>query len=95
MPISIIAGNWKMNTTVQEARDLVSAMKNPLEATEGVEAVVCPPYVSLLAVHELLKDTSVTVGAQNMHHEDSGAFTGEISPAMLVGLCRTLSGFLR
>lgn len=88
MPISMIAGNWKMNSTVQEAHDLVLAMKGPLEATKGVEAVVCPPYVWLLAVYELLKDTSVAVGAQNMHHEDGGAFTGEISPAMLVGLCQ-------
>ena len=79
-----------MNTTVQEARDLVSAMKEPLEVVESVEAVVCPPYVSLEAVHELLRDSSVTVGAQNMHYEDSGAFTGEISASMLVGLCQSV-----
>ena len=88
MPICIIAGNWKMNTTLEEARDLVYAMAARLDAINAVERVVCPPYVSLAAVAELLKDTSVAVGAQNMHHESSGAFTGEISAAMLQGLCQ-------
>lgn len=87
MPISIIAGNWKMNTSIAEARKLVSDMKGPLEATEGVEKVVCPPYMSLEAVSEALRASSVKVGAQNLYPADSGAFTGEVSPGMLSGLC--------
>lgn len=77
-----------MNTTVREATDLVRAMAEPLDALDAVERVVCPPYVSLSAVAELLKDTSVAVGAQNMHHQGSGAFTGEIAVGMLQGLCQ-------
>ena len=88
MPICIIAGNWKMNTTLQEATELVAAMAGPLGRHSAVERVVCPPYVSLAVVADLLKDTSVAVGAQNMHYEASGAFTGEISPTMLQGLCQ-------
>ena len=88
MPICIIAGNWKMNTTLQEAIDLVNAMADPLGALDAVERVVCPPFLSLSAVAEILKETSVAVGAQNMHHESGGAFTGEISPVMLQGLCQ-------
>ena len=84
----IIAGNWKMNTSVQEASELVVAMKPGLEAIEGVRAVVCPPFVALTAVAESLKGSSIAVGAQNMHYEDSGAYTGEISPAMLSGICQ-------
>lgn len=87
MPISIIAGNWKMNTSVAEALKLVSDMKGPLDATEGVQKVVCPPYISLMAVSEALRASSVRVGAQNLHPADNGAFTGEVSPGMLSGLC--------
>ena len=88
MAICIIAGNWKMNTTIQEAAELVSAMAAPLDSHSAVERVVCPPYLSLSTVADLLKDTSVAVGAQNMHYEASGAFTGEVSPSMLQGLCQ-------
>ena len=88
MPISIIAGNWKMNTTLEEARDLAATMRPGLDAIEGVEKVVCPPFISLTAVGEALSGSSVSLGAQNMHHEDQGAYTGEVSPAMLAALCR-------
>lgn len=83
----IIAGNWKMNTTVSEARTLVEAMKPGLEAIAGVEKVVCPPFVSLLAVRDVLAGSSIAVGAQNMYFEESGAYTGEVSPTMLTDLC--------
>jgi triosephosphate isomerase len=87
MRIPIIAGNWKMNTTVAEASELVTAMKKKLNRTTGIEKVLCPPYVSLTAVHELIKGTSIKLGAQNMYFERSGAYTGEVSPVMLSGLC--------
>ena len=88
MPIVTVAGNWKMNTTVPEARVLVTAMRDRLEAVEGMAKVLCPPFVSLSPVAEMLRESSVHVGAQNMHHEEKGAYTGEMSPAMLAGLCR-------
>ena len=88
MPICIIAGNWKMNTTLPEARELVSSMKERLESSESVERVLCPPSISLDAISGLLEGSSVTLGAQNMHSEDSGAYTGEISPSMLKGICQ-------
>ena len=88
MPTSIIAGNWKMNTTLQEAKALVAAMKPRLEAVGGVQKVLCPPFVSLAAVAEMLRGSSIRVGAQNMHHEDKGAYTGEVSPLMLADLCQ-------
>ncbi|MFC1993797.1 triose-phosphate isomerase [Chloroflexota bacterium] len=87
MRIPIIAGNWKMNTTVDEAVSLVAAMKGKLDQITGVEKVLCPPFISLIAVREMIKETSIRLGAQNMHFESDGAYTGEISPLMLVGLC--------
>jgi triosephosphate isomerase len=83
----LIAGNWKMNTTLEEAKDLVRAILNELDGTDSVEKVLCPPFVSLAAIKELLKGTSVKLGAQNMYFEDKGAYTGEISPIMLTDLC--------
>jgi len=87
MRVPIIAGNWKMNTTVSEAVKLVGEMKSLLDPINNVEKVVCPPFVSLTAVKETLKGSSVKLGAQNMYFEEKGAFTGEISPLMLAGLC--------
>lgn len=87
MRIPIIAGNWKMNTNVGEANDLVSVMKKRLNRISKVEKVLCPPFVSLITVKESIKGTSIKLGAQNMHYENAGAFTGEISPIMLQGLC--------
>ncbi len=85
---SIIAGNWKMNTTVQQARELVAEMKPGLESVDGVGQVVCPPFISLTAVAELLEGSRIGLGAQDMYHEPSGAYTGEISPTMLADLCQ-------
>jgi triosephosphate isomerase len=88
MPISIVAGNWKMNTTILEAAALASSMVGDLDGIDGVEAVICPPFVSLAVVAEVLRGSSVALGAQNMHHEVSGAFTGEVSPLMLATICQ-------
>jgi len=88
MRIPIIAGNWKMNTTVSEAIELVSKMRTGLDKISGVEKVICPPFVSLAAVKELIKGSSIKLGAQNLYFEEKGAYTGEISPLMLAGLCQ-------
>ena len=84
----IIAGNWKMNKTTEEAVHLVREMRNALAAVRGVDVVLIPPFVCLPAVGELLGPTSLGLGAQNMHWEDQGAFTGEISPLMIKSLCQ-------
>ena len=88
MPTTIIAGNWKMNTTRQEALALVEQMRDALDAESAVTSLLCPPFVHLESVAEALRGTSVALGAQNMHPESSGAFTGEVSPDMLGGLCQ-------
>lgn len=78
----IIAGNWKMNKTVSESIDLINEIKN-IELSKDVEPVVIVPFTSAYTVKELLKNTNIKVGVQNMYFEESGAFTGEISPIML------------
>ena len=84
----IVAGNWKMNKTVSEAADLTRALVADLQNIPTVERVLCPPFVALTAVGAVLANTGIELGAQNMHWEKSGAYTGEISPAMLVGMCQ-------
>lgn len=88
MRMPLIAGNWKMNTTLAEALALVSSMRDRLDGIKGVQKVICPPFISLAAVRELLKGSTIELGAQNMHFEDKGAYTGEVSPLMLSALCR-------
>jgi triosephosphate isomerase len=77
-----------MFKTVAEARHLVSELVPGLQSISGVEKVLCPPFTSLLAVNALLEGTDIGLGAQNMHWEDSGAYTGEVSPVMLAELCK-------
>ncbi len=88
MRTPIIAGNWKMHKTIEEAEALVREMRPALDEVEGVEVVLCPPFVALAAVAELIASSPIKLGAQNMHWEEKGAFTGEISPLMLKGLCQ-------
>jgi triosephosphate isomerase len=88
MSVPLIAGNWKMNTTVVEAQELVRTMKNELEKLTGVESVICPPFVSLAAARELLEGSTVKIGAQNLFFEEKGAYTGEVSPLMVAELCQ-------
>jgi triosephosphate isomerase len=76
----IIAGNWKMNTTADQAVELADDRLDDLDAIEGVEIVLCPPFVSLVPLWEMLSETTVGLGAQNMYWEEKGAYTGEISP---------------
>lgn len=88
MRTPMVAGNWKMNMTVEGARSLVFAMLAPLREIHGVEKVLCPPFPALQAVQALLEGSDIGLGAQNMHWEEKGAFTGEVSPAMVGELCR-------
>ena len=78
-----IAGNWKMNKTPAEAREMVENLKELVADVEGVDMAVCPPAVDLDVIQDVLADSEISLGAQNMHWESSGAFTGEISAAML------------
>ena len=87
MVTPLVAGNWKMNTTVAEAAALARDLRGPLGGIDGVARLVCPPFVSLSAVADALAGSPVWVGAQNMHHEPKGAFTGEVSGTMLQGIC--------
>jgi triosephosphate isomerase len=83
----IVAGNWKMHTTPAEAGELARTIASRTREA-GVIRVICPPYVGLAAVRDALAETDpdVAVGAQNVHHELAGAYTGEIAAPMLVGL---------
>ncbi len=87
MRIPLVAGNWKMNKTVAEARDLVFKMAMQLREIRGVEKVLCPPFPALVAVSSLLVGTDIGLGAQNMHWEAKGAFTGEVAPNMVKEFC--------
>ena len=78
----IIAGNWKMNKTPSEAVELITQLK-PLVKDAEAEVVVCPPFVGLAAAAQALEGSNIALGAQNMHFEEKGAFTGEIAPNML------------
>ncbi|MFC2026603.1 triose-phosphate isomerase [Chloroflexota bacterium] len=88
MRTPLIAANWKMNTTVGEAIELVHKMLGALDEIGNIEKVVCPPFISLVTVAEMLRGSSIKLGAQNVYFEDRGAYTGEISPSMLAGLCQ-------
>jgi triosephosphate isomerase len=82
----MIAGNWKMNKTPAEAFDFVNELKETLAAYEHIERVVCPPYVAITGVAGALRGSGIYVGAQDVHHEASGAFTSSVSAPMLKGL---------
>jgi triosephosphate isomerase (TIM) len=79
----IIAGNWKMNKTVEESVDMVKNLLPLVQDIDDVDIVVCPTFTALYPVSEIIKGSSIKLGAQNMSNEDSGAFTGEISADML------------
>ncbi len=78
----IIAGNWKMNKNHNEAVELINTLKSGID-TDKSDVVVCVPFVDLASVSEAIKGTNINLGAQNMHFEESGAYTGEIAPSML------------
>ncbi len=80
---TIIAGNWKLNKTSLEAIDFVTILKRQLYDVSDVDIVVCPPFTALGDVSELLIESNIALGAQNLYWEDSGAFTGEVSAPMI------------
>ncbi len=87
MPTPLIAGNWKMNTDLAEAAALAAGIRDAASRISGVEILLCPPFISLAAVRDAIAGSPIKLGAQNMHHQPSGAFTGEIAPTMMQGLC--------
>ena len=84
----LVAGNWKMNKTVEQATLLVASMLPGLQAIRTVDRVICPPYTSLMTLSGMLTGTDIGLGAQNIHWETSGAFTGELSPQMIKEFCQ-------
>lgn len=83
----IVAGNWKMNYGPTEAHNFVTGIFDDLDSVTGAECVLCPPAISIAAVHAVTQRSRIRLGAQNMYFAEKGAFTGEISPLMLHGLC--------
>ena len=79
----IIAGNWKLNKTSLEAIDLVNALKRELVDVQTVDIVICPPFTALSEVNDVLNESNIALGAQDVYWDDSGAFTGEVSAPML------------
>src|SRR5207302_9551302 len=84
----LVVGNWKMNTNLAEARALASSIASRLADVGGVEVVVCPPFPWLTEVAGVLHESKIAMGAQNVHTEAGGAYTGEVSSRMLAGLCQ-------
>jgi triosephosphate isomerase len=82
----IIAGNWKMNKTGEETAELIGALRPLVADVKDVDIVVCPPFVNIASASQALAGSNIKLGAQNMHYEESGAYTGEVAPAMLVAL---------
>jgi triosephosphate isomerase len=82
----LLAGNWKMHTTAQEAQELAFAVVQAAKKVSGRDIMIAPPYTALAAVSTMLSGTGVILGAQNVHWEEKGAFTGEISALMLKDL---------
>lgn len=79
----IIVGNWKMNLLLDEAVELARSIRERLARVEGIDIGVCPPFPYLYVIEEIMTGTNIAVGAQNLHHERRGAFTGEVSAPML------------
>ncbi len=86
MRTPMMAGNWKMNKTIAEAVELARSIRSQVETLSSVERVLCPAFVCLPAVAEVLQGSTIALGAQNLHWADSGAYTGEVSAPMLQGL---------
>ena len=83
---SVIAGNWKMNCTVKDAITLVNELKRELIDETKVDVIVCPPFTAISSVSEIIEESPIEVGGQNMFWEPKGAYTGEVSSQMLVDL---------
>jgi triosephosphate isomerase (TIM) len=88
MRIPFIAGNWKMNKTANEAVAFAREIRHALNQIEGVDIAFCPPALAIPALADVLKGTKIGLGAQNMYFEESGAYTGELAPNMIVPFCK-------
>jgi triosephosphate isomerase len=88
MRTPLVAGNWKMNKTAAEARELVSVMRDRLREIPNVEKVLCPPFLAIPVLAEKLEDSGIGLGAQNLHWEEKGAFTGELAANMVKEFCQ-------
>lgn len=86
MRTPLIAANWKMNNGLEETKDFINSFVPMVRETEGVDVVIAPPYTSLVTAAELLQNSGIRLAAQNVFYEEKGAYTGEISPAMLVSI---------
>ena len=87
MRIKVIAGNWKMNNDLNESKDLISKLLTGLNNLNSTcEVVICPPFTSLSEASSMIKGSVIKLGAQNIHEEANGAFTGEVSAKMLLGV---------
>ena len=84
----LIVANWKMNKTNQESLELINEINNGVRQPSNVDVVICPPYTSLVTAAEVLQNSSISLGSQNMSHEISGAYTGEISADMISPYCK-------
>jgi triosephosphate isomerase (TIM) len=84
----IIVGNWKMNKTAEQATLLLADLIPELQKVESVECVVCPPFTALMVVSQMINNTAIGVGAQDMYWENAGAYTGEIAPQMVKEFCQ-------
>ena len=82
-----VAGNWKMNTTLAEAKSLASDLRASIGDIDGIDRVLCPPFPYLALVRDAVAGSSIGVGAQNMNYQEKGAFTGEVAPNMVAELC--------
>ena len=88
MRTPIVAGNWKMNLTVNESVDLTNHLVGDFHSLNGVDTIIFPPYLFLTKISEIVRNSNIRLGAQNLHPEPKGAFTGEISGQMLRGICK-------
>jgi triosephosphate isomerase len=84
---TLIAANWKMNTNFDEAKQLINGLLSSTNLEAQVETLVCPPFVYLQTISNMLEDKPIKLGAQNMYFEEKGAYTGEISPSMVAEFC--------
>jgi triosephosphate isomerase (TIM) len=84
----LVAGNWKMNKTVEQATLLVASLLPGLQTVRKVDRVLCPPFTSLITISRMLAGTEIGLGAQNLYWEASGAYTGEVSPEMVKEFCQ-------
>jgi triosephosphate isomerase len=87
MRTPMVAGNWKMYQTIAETRQLIVEIVNGLNGISGVQIVICSPHTALLVASALLEGSNIELGAQNVHWDKVGAFTGEVSPIMIAEIC--------